>query len=46
MGAINRIDVFKIMMRYKKKYSLERIAKEVGFSVDVIKFIIEKESAS
>jgi hypothetical protein len=46
MGALYKIDVFKIMLRYKKKYSTERIAKELGLSVDVVKFIIEIESAS
>ena len=46
MGAIHKVDVFKIMMRYKKNYPLERIARELNLSVDTIKFIIKIESAS
>ena len=45
MGAINKIDVFKIMMRHKKGYTTERIAKELHLSVDTVKFIIKIESS-
>jgi len=44
MGAIYRIDVFKIMIRYKKNIPIEQIAKEVGVSEAIVLGIIEAES--
>jgi len=44
MGAIYRIDIFKIMMRYKKNMPIEQIAKETGFSEAVVNGVIEIEN--
>ena len=40
MVAIYRIDIFKIMMRYRKGYSVEEIAKELSFPVGTVEFVI------